>query len=553
MDGTTRGVGAALLALAAVAAAPDRASACGGFFCQRAPMNQAGENILFSVEGDGTLTTHVQILYDGAADRFAWILPLPSVPTSVGVGTDALFAELGFRTRPRFETDSRVEGTCRAAPRCPYVGGYYEDSDRGSPFAMGASSADAAAADAGAVTVYLREAVGPYDAVVLGSTSTDELFLWLDENGYDIPDVSRPIVAEYVAARHVFVAIRLVAGAGTREIQPLVLHYAEGQPCVPLRLTAIATVPDMPIMAYFLADRYATPSNYSLLDAPLDDVRLWRDPSYYTTWVSNAADDAGGRAWITEYAGATPSIPDLALPSVADLASTLEPGAFLRELRSRGFQGDSQLLGILMRFLPAPADRYPAGNESQYYNCLWQSWSSAAECGYTGGFDPAALVDTLTRQVVQPRQDAQAMLARHPRLTRLFTTMSAEEMTVDPLFSLDPAVPALSNVHTATVVTECSNEYIDWAAPQRLEMPSGATAPWREGVPYPGTDLQYCEDYRSGLFAPWTSIELRRQTAFQRAIRPAGGGPRCSAGGAGPSTAALLVLGAAAFLWLRRR
>ena len=47
--------------------------------------------------------------------------------------------------------------------------------------------------------------------------------------------------------------------------------YREGQPCVPLRLTAIATVPDMPITAYFLADAVeaaieAAATSISLLD-----------------------------------------------------------------------------------------------------------------------------------------------------------------------------------------------------------------------------------------------------------------------------------------------
>ncbi len=516
-------------------------------------MDQAGENILFSVEGDGTLTTHIQILYQGEADAFAWILPLPSVPTSIGVGTDELFRQLGARTAARFTTASRTEGTCRPVPECPYDDYAFDTAERGG------GGPPSSAADAGAapspVTVHLREAVGPYDAAVIGSESADALFTWLDENDYDIPDASRPLVADYLAARHVFVAIRLLAHASTREIQPLVLHYAEGQPCVPLRLTAIATVPDMPITAYFLADRYATPNNYSRVEPTYDDVRLWREgASYYPTYIANEVDDAGGRGFVTDYAGARPSDIDLELDSVADLATEHAPGAFLQQLQSRGFVGDSQLLGILARFLPPPA--MYEDNPQQYYNCLWGSGGEGTHCGYVDGFDPAALADALERQIVAPRRDAQAMLARHARLTRLFTTMDAEEMTIDPTFALDAGLPDVSNVHEATVVTECTPSHFEWSAPQRIELPSGTTATWREGTSYPGTDGEYCEDMSSGAFSPWTSIEVREQTAARRAIRPAGGGPRCStsAGASGGAGGVLFVaLAAIGFAMTRRR
>lgn len=536
--------------MGATLATPQPASACGGFFCQNVPMDQAGENLLFAVEGDGTLTTHVQILYQGEADAFAWILPLPSVPTSIAVGSDELFRQLAARTAARFETTSRTEGTCRETPSCPYDDRL--ESDRGPFPSPGFADAGAAGPD---VTVYFREAVGPYDAAVVGSGSADELFAWLDDNDYDIPDVSRPIVAEYVAARHVFVAVRLLANASTREIQPLVLRYAEGQPCVPLRLTAIASVPDMPIIAYFLGDALATPNNYSRVEPTYDDVRLWREgASYYPTYISNQVDDAGGRGFVTDYAGPRPDGIALELASVLDLASTSEPGAYLQQLRSRGFVGDSQLLGILERFLPPPA--MYAGDPSQYYNCLWGSGGLGDHCGYTGGFDPGALTDALERQLVVPRRDAQAMLARHARLTRLYTTMDAAEMTMDPTFVLDPGLPDVSNVHTATIVTECSASHFEWSAPQRIELPSGTTASWREGVAYPGSDAEYCEDMNAGAFTPWNSVENNRTAATRRAIRPAGGGARCStsAAGTGGTTGVLLAgLAAIALVIARRR
>ena len=77
------------------------ARACGGFFCTTFPMNQVAENILF-VQGEGTVTTHVQLLFSGSASDFAWILPVPSVP-DLAVSHNQIFARLLRTTRPGFQ------------------------------------------------------------------------------------------------------------------------------------------------------------------------------------------------------------------------------------------------------------------------------------------------------------------------------------------------------------------------------------------------------------------------------------------------------------------
>src|ERR1700732_4189663 len=68
------------------------AGACGGRFCQRIPVDQTGEKILFAADGHD-VTAHVQIQYKGEAKNFSWILPVPT-PPKLDVGTDALFVAL---------------------------------------------------------------------------------------------------------------------------------------------------------------------------------------------------------------------------------------------------------------------------------------------------------------------------------------------------------------------------------------------------------------------------------------------------------------------------
>ena len=77
-------------------------------------------------------------------------------------------------------------------------------------------------------------------------------------------------------------------GETSGEIVPLVLRYPNGEPCIPIRLTAIATVPDMPITAYFLTDGDVHPSNYLETEVP-DGLGFWRSPNTY--WLP--FDDKG--------------------------------------------------------------------------------------------------------------------------------------------------------------------------------------------------------------------------------------------------------------------
>ena len=99
------------VALASVGLTSSNAEACGGFFCNNQnPTIQTGERILFSVDGDN-IRAYVQVFYDGPADDFAWIIPVASNP-DVGVGTDAVFTQLGISTRPQFQVTEEIDASC---------------------------------------------------------------------------------------------------------------------------------------------------------------------------------------------------------------------------------------------------------------------------------------------------------------------------------------------------------------------------------------------------------------------------------------------------------
>jgi hypothetical protein len=79
----------------------------------------------------------------------------------------------------------------------------------------------------------------------------------------------------------------------------------------------------------------------------------------------------------------------------------------------------------------------------------------------------------LEKSVITPVKLVQNLVDAQPTLTRMYTTLSADEMTVDPLFTFNAVLPAVSNVHTANRVIECSADVSVSVAPWRIELPQG--------------------------------------------------------------------------------
>ncbi len=248
-------VRAAAAVLALVSAAPRSAQACGGFFCSNVPVDQTGERVLFAVD-KASVTAHIQILYTGEAEKFAWVLPLPTEPTDIGVGTDLVFRKLEQATDPQFQLNWANTPNCY-----PPYWGFAEDA------AAGGGPPNAGGPKSGGVEILLQKEVGPFDATVLKGTTADSgeaVFEWLNKNGYVQPPQSKDLVNTYVAENHVFVAVKLQKDQKVGDIQPLVLKFPFPGSCVPLRLTSIAATQDMDVWVYMLGQHRAVPMNFFL-------------------------------------------------------------------------------------------------------------------------------------------------------------------------------------------------------------------------------------------------------------------------------------------------
>lgn len=259
--------------------------ACGGLFCLANPIDQNAERIIFTDNGDGTISAIIQIQYTGFDIDFSWILPIP-VPidaedVEVPETAETAFSELEIMTNPQYIPPP--------LPECAM---------------MEFEAVDMAAE--GDVEVFSEGEVGPYAFVVIGSDDPDALVNWLRDNGYRVEDPMVPLIDVYVEEDFAFLAMRLQPEFGVQDIQPIKITYASEKPMIPLRLTAVAANPDMAVITWFFAEQQAVPENYGHFEIDDREITFFTFGGHnYRTLMGQKADEMNGQAFITEYAAPT--------------------------------------------------------------------------------------------------------------------------------------------------------------------------------------------------------------------------------------------------------
>ncbi len=464
---THSALAAALCASALVLPAP--AAACGGFFCDSAqPVNQQAERIIFARQPDGSVTAVIQIQYKGPSEKFAWMLPVAGSP-EVAVSSNAAFDRLQAASNPLYTLNTQVEGTCRD-------GDTRSVSATDSNNSGGGNGGD----NEGGVTVVDSGSVGPYDYVIiaLDPEAMDLVAVaitWLKENGYDVPELGAAVLRPYLEGGMNLLTFKLTKGNKVGSIRPVKLSFGQGLPSIPIRPTAVAAQPDMGVMVWVLGEHRAVPANYRSLE--LNDALInWLNPNLnYNDVVIRAANEAKGQGFVTEHAG---SAKELGL----NLWQPWEEQAWQTLKKSDWTQREGELISALGNFAALDGMRElfseflvpPRGvSEDDFYGCL--SCYVEYNAADIQGLEPAAFLAKMQTNVIDPLVDTQKLFKTAKMSTRLYTTMSAHEMTVDPLFDFNPDLPMVSNLHQADRIIECS-QYVDQAdAPWRIELANGQT------------------------------------------------------------------------------
>jgi len=245
-----------ILFLLATTAAPVLAD--GGFFpdsVYRDLYESAQKAVI--LYGNSTEHLILSVSFEGDAEDFAWVIPVPAKP-EIGVTDPDLFWELSDFT----------------ATEIPKGGG-------GFGCLGGATEGDT---EEEGVDVIEEQVVGPYATAILSATNATALTDWLNANGYVFPEEGKEIVDEYIEKEWYFVATKINAmvdidlaeyeeveeeaseALAEGAIEPIILSFASDEIVYPLRITSLSTMnaTSPEVLLYVFADHVMVPEQYPL-------------------------------------------------------------------------------------------------------------------------------------------------------------------------------------------------------------------------------------------------------------------------------------------------
>jgi hypothetical protein len=462
------------------------AHAFGGFWSSKtAPVSQAAEEIVFVDNPGSTVTAIIRIRYVGPSQKFAWVIPVPGRPT-VGVSSNTVFQRLDAATTPQYWVEVAVEGTCmqRHDPEAAFGA---DSGTGGAPSAPDTTAAQVVKIDQGSV--------GPYDYVTImvdptlgdpAKVATD----WFTTNGYDLTGFEGSVLSPYLRDGFNLLAFKLTKGTAVGAIRPVILTYESKLPMIPIRPTSVAAHGDMGIQVWVIGPSQAVPDNYKslVINEALIDWLTGRKyvagtlpaggvgpsgpyvskPSNYDAVVTAAANEAGGQGFVTELGGPASqyrnkvwsSLDAQELPMIS--SQTYADGidaVFAANRRFGGWDGWKDAV--------QGATALPDGVTIDEFAHDPDHYRGVAKV------DARRFFQLLDEKVVKPVADTAAILFRAPYLTRLYSTMSSREMTVDPAFNYNADLAQVSNIHVAKQLIECSPKLRERDAPWRINLPQG--------------------------------------------------------------------------------
>ncbi len=443
------------------------ALACGGLFCNPPPpdmpdsvdvipaaIEQAGEVVVFGIdEGSQTTTMHVRVDYQGQADDFAWVLPVPAEP-DLRRSTPILFEALDDWTTP-------VLVERREYPGCPWTAFSDADADADADADSDADAdVDAPPPPPPTVTIVDSGDVGPFETVTLTATDPADLVEWLQDADYAVPHGLSETLAPYIGDSTHFVALKLQKDEDVGSIEPLALRFPGTEPSIPIQLTAVAATDDMPIEVYVIGEGRGIPLNY--LHVQMNPLRWgWGNADR----ASGMYDEAGGHAFETLFSDEMPA--GIARPkdhyALEVLLSAVTADEWLGTLAmNSAWQGvpDDVLLDALQLPAEVDGDLFLACPSCFPELLNPEKWA----------FDAKGATERLEEAWLSPLLEADAMFTEGARVTRLRTELSPHEMTLDPTFGLRDDLPLVRRTRRLRLIQSCE-ESIDgspWNAPYEI-------------------------------------------------------------------------------------
>ena len=260
-------------------------------------------------------------------------------------------------------------------------------------------------------------------------------------------------------------AFKLQNGAGANEVRPVVLQMDDADPCVPLRLTSIAASDDMAVVVTLAGKGRALPKNHMHVEPNLARLNWFAGANNYQQVVSEAIDEAQGRAFVTEFSGSAKDQgplagqPKMIIDPVYDATDALGLGKALFASKIPMVQDVANTIERVSGLAKA-VGMEPLQYYSQLRNCAQYSGGSFCKKFIadraTMPCDGKKIGDSLKKDFVDPLQTLHDAVQGSAKITRLMMRISPKEMDRDPLFACSTELPDVDNQHQATFQRVCS-------------------------------------------------------------------------------------------------
>jgi hypothetical protein len=116
---------------------------------------------------------------------------------------------------------------------------------------------------------------------------------------------------------------------------------------------------------------------------------------------------------------------------------------------------------LLCTSRPAGIDEARFFSNLGYYLGDFRTANPQAFTGYRLSFDAPSLAQVMFEKYVTPLRAVNALFAEFPTLTRLYTTLSPQDMTADPVFAFNASLPEVKLEHVAKAVVDCGQMHLE--------------------------------------------------------------------------------------------
>ena len=450
-------------------------------------------NALFLVSEDST-TVHLKTHFEGAAEDFVWLVPVPST-SRIELSHNDIFTRLDEETQPRYNLllDEDVETLSKEkikewygfVPNLPELPFENERSEACFYLAYEvffpiADIFDCPIRICDTVTLEYVQERETRSATIIKAQSPSEVAAWVADRGYKSDRLNAAILQSYLEEDHAILAVEVTLPADlehlgrVNQLQPIAFTYAGDAIAAPLQLAASAGSISGKLTVWVAAEHRAIPENY--LHVHLNQARLsWLDvyglfgarwgPSNYHEILSEAIAEAGHHAFSTEYAAEKSARTDINIymmePSI-DLEALRNPknlDAFMIDLWYKGMlprnwagnpggQLDLKLVQLLRQHIPIPdmvlaeIKREYNGNDEKFHSYAesqFYSFPNEYEDFYDNEwFDFSGFVDDWVTYIHTPKIKVQQVLMDRPYMTRLATFVFSDHTRIDPVFNFNP-------------------------------------------------------------------------------------------------------------------